>query len=90
MKGFMRVIKLKLGGTLSDEYKECALYYKAQRAIFSGLKRYSKRSLSPLQEPGETAYNLAGRYYGIAWLLSCLDVAMSFNKSTSAKVLWSY
>ena len=90
MKGFMRVIKRKLGGTLSDEYKECALYYKAQRANFSGLKRYSKRLLSPVQQPGKTAYNLPGRYYGVAWLISCLDAAMSFNRATTAKVLWSY
>ena len=90
MTGFMRIIKRKLGGTLSDEYKECVLYYKAQRAIFSGLKRYSKRPRSPHQEPGKTAYNLAGRYYGIAWLISCFDAAMSFNNSTSAKILWSY
>ena len=90
MKGFMRAIKRKLGGTLSDEYKECALYYKAQRAIFSGLKRYSKRLLSPVQQPGKTAYNLPGRYYGVAWLISCLDAAMSFNRATTAKVLWSY
>ena len=60
------------------------------KIFFAGLKRYSKRSRSPLQEPGKTAYNMAGRYYGIAWLISCLDAAMSFRISTSAKVLWSY
>ena len=90
MKGFMRTIKRNFGGTLPDEYNECALYYRGQRAIFAGLKRYSKRSRSPAQEPGKTAYNMAGRYYGIARLISCLDAAMSFKISTSAKVLWSY
>ena len=90
MKGFMRTIKRNLGGTLADEYNECTLYYKGQRAFFAGLKRYSKRSRSPLQEPGKTAYNMAGRYYGIDWLISCFDAAMSFNNSTSAKILWSY
>ena len=90
MKGFMRTIKRNLGGTLPDEYNECALYYRGQRTFFAGLKRYSKRPRYSLQEPRKTAYNMAGRYYGIAWLISCLDAAMSFRISTSAKVLWSY
>ena len=34
MKGFMRTIKRNFGGTLPDEYNECALYYRGQRAIF--------------------------------------------------------
>ena len=90
MKGFLRTMKRNLGGTLTDEYNECALYYRGQRAIFAGLKRCFKRARSTAQEPGETAYNMAGRYYGIAWLISCLDASMSFRILTSLKVLWSY
>ena len=73
MKGFMRAINCTLvvslesttGGSLPAGYEGCLLYYKHQRAFFKGLRAYSKRSVSPTQAPGKTAYNLAGRYYGI-------------------------
>ena len=90
MKGFMGTIKRNLGGTIPPEYKECVLYYKEQRAIFRGLKRYTKRSLSPLKLPGKTAYNLPGKFYGIGWVISCLNAAMTFSKETCGKILWSY
>ena len=98
MKGFMRAIKRKLGvslesttgGSLPPGYEGCLLYYKQQRAIIKGLRGYTKRSVSPTRAAGKTAYNLAGRYYGNGWVLSCFDAAMKFNKTTSATVLWSY
>ena len=89
MKVFMHTIKREVGGAFSGDDDECLLYQKMQKKYFKGLKRIQKSKTSSLS-PGKTSYNQPGKFYGLTWIITCIDKALTFNKDTSASILYSY
>ena len=64
---FMRCLKRKLGGELSDAYSECELYFYQQKRYFKNLRRIrKKKSAADSSCPGKTSFNQAGIYNGLA------------------------
>ena len=59
-----------------------------QKKHFKSLKRIKKSPTSSLT-PGKSSLS-TGMFYGLAWIITCIDKAITFNKNTSASILYGY
>ena len=87
----MRAIKRRFNGELPSQFAGCNAYLKQQKKFFKDLHRVKgARESTNSVEPGKLAYDLEGKYNGLAWVKHCFDKAMSFTHETPASTKYGY